>query len=423
MGSATFLDAFDTLAVAFVLPALVPVWKLSPAHVGWLIAAGFLGQAAGSILFGMLAERYGRTRSAAASTLLMSAASLACARADGFASLLVLRLIQGVGVGGEMPVAAVYINELSRADARGRFLLVYQLVVPIGLFVTAQVGALVVPTLGWQMMFVIGGVPGLVIAAMLLRLPESPRWLISKGRLAEAEAVIAAIEAAAGHRGGSPVVGGESGAVVPRDAAATTWRDLLRPQYRPRTLVVWTLWASAGFFVNGLGNWMPVLYSSVYGLSLVTSLRAGTLNTMVAVMVLAACAFSIDRVGRRRWTAAAFAGGATALAALGVFAAESLGAALVLTTAGYGIVGSINSVLYLYTPEIYPTRMRAIGAGSAASWIRVASAASQLLVGYLLTAAGVGAVYLVFAGAALVGLTAASFMLETSNRRLEEIAA
>ena len=67
--------------------------------------------------------------------------------------------------------------------------------------------------------------------------------------------------------------------------------------------------------------------------------------------------------------------------------------------------------------------MRALGAGSAASWIRVASAASQLFVGYLLTAAGVGAVYLVFAGAALVGLTAARFMLETSNRRLEEIAA
>jgi putative MFS transporter len=78
--------------------------------------------------------------------------------------------------------------------------------------------------------------------------------------------------------------------------------------------------------------------------------------------------------------------------------------------------------LYLYTPEIYPTRMRALGAGSAASWIRLASAVSPLFVGYLLTAAGVGAVYLVFAAAAVVGMTAATFMLETSSRPLEETA-
>jgi putative MFS transporter len=207
-----------------------------------------------------------------------------------------------------------------------------------------------------------------------------------------------------------------------RDAAAR-WTDLVRPQYRQRTLVVWTLWASAGFFVNGLGNWMPVLYNSVYGLSLADALRAGTLNTMVGVIVLAVCAFSIDRTGRRRWVAAAFASGAAALTALGLFAADSVRAALVLTTAGYGIVGSINSVLYLYTPEIYPTRMRALGAGSAASWIRAASAASPLFVGYLLTAGGIASVYLAFAVAAFVGVSAAAFMLETSRRPLEEVAA
>jgi putative MFS transporter len=424
MGSATFLDAFDTLAIAFVLPVLVPLWHLSPADVGWLIAAGFIGQFAGSVLFGALAERFGRIRSAAGATFLMSVVSLACAGADGFGSLTVLRFVQGLGVGGEMPVAAVYISELSRASARGRFLLLYQLVVPIGLFVTGQVGAVVVPTFGWPMMFVIGGVPGLLIAAMMLRLPESPRWLISKGRLSEADTVITAIEASAGHRPGPSAVQAEGATRGSRDVVGMTkWTDLLSPPYRRRTLVAWTLWASAGFFVNGLGNWMPVLYSSIYGLSLRDSLRAGTLNTMTAVIVLAVCALSIDRVGRRRWAGSAFAGGAGALIALGFLAADSVGAALVLATAAYGIVGSINSVLYLYTPEIYPTRMRALGAGSAASWLRVASAASQLFVGYLLTAGGVRSVYLAFSVAAIVGLAAATLMLETSNRRLEEIAA
>ena len=125
---------------------------------------------------------------------MMSVMSIACALAGNFPVLLLLRLIQGIGVGGEVPVAAVYINELSRARGRGRFFLLYEMIFPIGLMVTGQIGALVVPTLGWQVMFLIGGVPGLVIAALLLRLRESPRWLIGRGRLTEAEAIIEEIE-------------------------------------------------------------------------------------------------------------------------------------------------------------------------------------------------------------------------------------
>ena len=195
MGSATFFDAFDALSLAFVLPVLVRLWGITPVQIGWLIATGYLGQFAGALLFGGLAERYGRVPSAAGATALMSVMSLACALAGSFPALLVLRLVQGIGVGGEMPVAAVYINELSKAHGRGRFFLLYEMIFPIGLMVTGQVGALVVPTLGWQVMFLIGGVPGLVIAGLLLRLPESPRWLIGKGRLDEAEAIIREIEA------------------------------------------------------------------------------------------------------------------------------------------------------------------------------------------------------------------------------------
>ena len=197
MGSATFFDAFDALSLAFVLPVLVRLWGITPVQIGWLISVGYLGQFVGALVFGSLAERYGRVRSAAGATALMSVMSLACALAGNFPALLVLRLVQGIGVGGEMPVAAVYINELSKAKGRGRFFLLYEMIFPIGLMMTGQIGAFVVPTLGWQVMFLIGGIPGLVIAALLLRLRESPRWLIGKGRLAEAEAIIREIEASA----------------------------------------------------------------------------------------------------------------------------------------------------------------------------------------------------------------------------------
>ena len=435
MGSATFFDAFDALSLAFVLPVLIPLWGISAVQIGWLIAAGYFGQFAGALLFGAVAERYGRIRGAAGATALMSVMSLACALAGNFPALLALRLVQGIGVGGEVPVAAVYINELSKARGRGRFFMLYEMIFPVGLMVTGQIGALVVPVLGWQVMFLIGGIPGLVVAGLLLRLRESPRWLIGKGRMEEAEAVIREIESSAA--GGAQNSGSDGSEGDLRESrndekpapvgntvgnTRTRWAELLSPFYRRRTVVVWTLWASAYFISNGLNNWMPTLYNQVYGLTIAQSLRAGTLTNVAQVAILLGCAFAIDRIGRRRWATVCFAVGAVLLATLGSFASGSVTAVIVLVTLSYGVVGSVNAVLYLYTPEVYPTRMRAIGTGSATCWLRLASAAGPLLVGYFVAGRGTGAVFLMFAAAGVIGALAATFMLETRNRRLEDIA-
>jgi putative MFS transporter len=290
--------------------------------------------------------------------------------------------------------------------------------------VTGQIGALVVPTFGWQVMFLIGGIPGIVIAGLLLRLRESPRWLIAKGRLAEAEAVVREIEASTDKRVTQPAAPAASDArpTAPPAPGRTRWLELLSAFYRRRTVVVWVLWTTAYFITNGLNNWMPTLYNRVYGLSLDQALRAGTLTNIAQVAVLIVCAFAIDKVGRRRWMTVCFVVGAVLLVSLGSFGAGSVTAVMALVTLSYGIVGSVNTVLYLYTPEIYPTRMRAIGTGAASCWLRLASAAGPLLVGYLVVASGPGAVFLMFAAAAVVGVIAATLALETRNRRLEDIA-
>src|SRR5436305_3809424 len=169
MGSATFLDAFDALSLAFVLPILVTLWNISPGEVGILIGASYIGQLAGALLFSRLAERFGRVYIAAAATLLMSVMSLGCALSGNFVALFACRLVQGIGVGGEMPVAAAYISELSKAQGRGRFFMLYEMIFPIGLMTTSQAGALIVPLWGWRAMFLIGGIPGLIITWLLLR--------------------------------------------------------------------------------------------------------------------------------------------------------------------------------------------------------------------------------------------------------------
>lgn len=423
VGSATFFDAFDALSLAFVLPVLVRAWHITPGQIGVLIATGYLGQLIGALVFGALAERHGRIKSATGAVALMSVMSVACAATGNFSSLLACRFVQGLGVGGEMPVAAAYINELSKAHGRGRFFMLYEMIFPVGLMVTGQLGAVVVPALGWPIMFLIGGIPGLIITALLLRLPESPRWLIAKGRLAEAERIIVDMESSTTERLEPPQV--ETGPPpIPAAPRATRgrWQELLGAFYRQRTLVVWMLWASAYFVTNGLNNWMPTLYNSVYHLPLQDALRAGTLTNVAQVSILLVCAFTIDRVGRRRWTLISMSTGAVLLAVLGVSGAHAVSSVIALVTVSYGIVGSVNAVLYLYTPEIYPTRLRALGTGAATCWLRLASAIGPVLVGYLVPAGGIASVFLMFAAVSAVGGVAAIGMLETRNRRLEEVA-
>ena len=96
-----------------------------------------------------------------------------------------------------MPVAATYINELSQAHGRGRFFLLYEMIFPVGLMATGQIGAWLVPAWGWQSIFLLGGIPGPAHALLVARLPESPRWLISKGRMAQADIDCEAIESSA----------------------------------------------------------------------------------------------------------------------------------------------------------------------------------------------------------------------------------
>ena len=417
MGSATFFDAFTALSLASATPVLVRLWHLTPGQVGYLLAASYFGQFAGALIFGWLGERIGRVMSATYATLIMAVVSLACAFTGNFSQMFVCRIIQGIGVGGEMPVAATYINELSRAHGRGRFFMLYELIFPIGFLAAAVAGAQLVPVYGWNILFLIGTIPGLVITYMVSRLPESPRWLIRKGRYAEAEAIIRSLEASTDKR--KPV------AAQPLSAAAsqkTRWSELFSPFYRRRTLIVWAIWATAYGVTNGLNNWMPTLYNTVYHLPLQASLNFALLTNATQILVLLVCVFVIDRVGRKTWMTVSFVIGGLLLLPLGLFGADDVTRVVIFVTLGYGVMSTVNTVLYLYTPEIYPTRIRAIGTAAATCWLRLASAAGPLVVGVMMVSHGISSVFLMFAGVALLGAIATTQMIETRNRRLEDIA-
>jgi putative MFS transporter len=418
VGVATFFDAFDALAIASILPVIVPLWKLTPPQIGLMISAGFLGQLLGALLFGWIAERYGRMTAMIWSIALFGVMSLVCALAWDYNSLLVFRTIQGIGLGGEVPVAAVFISELARAQGRGRFVLLYELVFPIGLVAASLVGLWVVPHLGWQYMFVIGALPALLTLVLRRLLPESPRWLAVHGREAQAQAAMALIETETQKATGRPLPPPKP--VVSTLNKPASLADLFGPLYLRRTLVVWVIWFSSYFVNYGLSIWLPTVYRTVFKLPLDVSLRYGLITQAVGLLGTLICALAIDHVGRRLWFASSFAAAAVALAALALFPAPTAEQVLACMTVAYFFISTINIGVYLYTPELYPTRVRALGVGVATAWLRFASMIGPTVVGMML-AGGLPSVFVTFAiVAAIAAVATGLFAIETKGRVLEE---
>jgi putative MFS transporter len=419
VGVATFFDAFDALAIATVLPVLVPMWKLTGPEIGVMISAGFLGQLVGALLFGWIGERFGRMPAMIGSIATFAVMSLVCAFAWDYNSLLVFRTLQGIGLGGEVPIAAVYISELTRARHRGRFVLLYELVFPIGLVTASTVAVWVVPNLGWQAMFWIGALPAVLALFLRVLLPESPRWLAVHGRSAEADAALSLIERETEKATGQPLLPPQP--VVSTLDQRASWSDLFGPTYLRRTLVVWVIWFCAYFINYGLVIWLPTIFRTVYKLPLDVSLRYGMITQIAGLVGTFICALTIDYVGRRPYFAVSFAVASVSLGMLAMQTSPTAEQIVMHVAIAYFFISTINIGVYLYTPELYPTRTRALGVGTATAWLRFASMIGPTAVGYMI-AGGLQSVFWMFATAAiLAAIITGAFAIETKGRVLEEV--
>ena len=421
VGVATFFDAYTILAIAFAMPQLVSEWQLTPAEVGMIISAGYVGQLLGAVLFGSLAERIGRLKVLFITIMLFVSMDIACLFTWSAATMMTCRFLQGVGTGGEVPVASAYINEFIGAEKRGRFFLLYEVIFPIGLMFAGMGGFFLVPIFGWKAMFIVGLIPSVLTIPLRWFMPESPRWLASKGRLAEADAVVKLLEDSATRRGfilREPVM-------RPIDSSATVrsdWRDLFKGIYLKRTLTIWCLWVCVYMINNGLVTWLPTLYRQVFQLPLQTSLAYGWITSGVGVAASILCALLIDRVGRRAWYATAFLAAPVPLLALAWLGATSAIEVLILATATYAILQTVAFSLYLYSVELYPTRLRAVGTGFGSAWLRAGSSIGSIAVGWIVADFGIRYVFAAFAAVALVGaLATLRFAIETKGRVLEEL--
>jgi len=410
-------DAMDVGLISFVLAALVGEWKLHPNQVGFISSAGFLGMFAGALVAGLLADRFGRRPLFQGTLVIYSIGTGLCALAGSLGALLGLRFLVGLGLGGELPVASTLVSEFSPARRRGLMIVLLESFWAYGWVLAALIGYLVIPHYGWRIAFLIGAVPALYALILRRSVPESPRYLEATGRAAEAEAVMRQIE-------GEPSRAESAKISAPSHrsgAASGRWRELFGPALRKRTIMLWLIWFGIMFSYYGIFAWLPSLLRATY--PLVTTFEYTLIITLAQIPGYFSAAFLVERLGRKATLAAYLL-----LCAVGAYFFRRAGSPAEILVWGC-IISFFNlgawGVLYTYTPELYPTRIRSSGAGSATAFGRIGGIIGPYIVGLLLPTwgAGVGTIFAMFAAIFLVVSAIVVIMgEETRGSSLERIA-
>ena len=430
-----WFDVFDIFMMAYLGAALQSSHFLTLAQFTDLIAAGFLGMFAGTIVLGAGSDSFGRRPAFILMLLIYSVFSLAGALAPNPGVLLAARVLAGAGIGAEMVVIDTYVSEMVPSRARGRYVAITQLIGFTAIPAAALLARVLVPThwlmSGWRWVMVLGSAGALLSWFLRRNLPESPRWLESRGRSDEAATILAGLERESAQESAAassaPAIvtfaAGERGAAEISEHRMP-FRELWKPPYRARTLMlaVFHLLQTVGFY--GFANWAPTFLLRE-GHNLKTSLDYGFLIALVSPVGPLLGVLTTERFERKR--AIVVLALLVAVAGLGFPKASHLGSSsgaiaivaigALLTMFSYWF----SSVLHAYQAELFPTRARATGVGFTYSWSRLSAVLSTFVIGALV-ARSVTAVF-VFIAAAMTGvaLVVGLWGPRTNSTALEEV--
>ena len=408
------LDAMDVGLISFIMAALAVHWGITPTQSSWLASVGFIGMALGATFGGLLADKFGRRHIFALTLLVYGLATGASALATGLTLLIVLRFFIGLGLGAELPVASTLISEFAPLKVRGRMVVLLEAFWAVGWILAAVIGTFVVGASesGWRWALALGMVPALYALYVRLHLPESVRFLESKGRHEEAEEIVASFEAEV------------DDADIDRTTPAPTYSEedvtatsIWSKSLRGRTLALWTIWFCVNLSYYGAFIWIPSLLVAD-GFSLVKSFSFTLIITLAQLPGYAAAAWLIEVWGRRSTLAIFLVGSALSAGFFGFANTEAMIilAGCLLSFFNLGAWGA----LYAIGPELYPTALRGRGTGAAAGFGRLASILAPLIVPPLIAVAGTGWLFVLFAAAFGLAAVAALTLPEFKGRTLAQ---
>jgi putative MFS transporter len=413
-------DAADFALFGAALPPIAREYGLGPAQAGLLATIGLLGAFVGALFWGTISDYIGRRAAFQATIGIFAVFTGLIAISWSVLSLSVFRFISNFGLGGEVPVTSTIASEFSPGKIRGRMTGNIMAAFPLGLAVAAALSLLIIPNFGWRALFLVGVVPAALLFVSRRFMPESVRYLLSKGRVAQAEQTVAEIERQALGRNLSRAEI-EALPTLPVEAVVTTRvtvLELLTPGRIRRTILLWIvsfgfLWAS-----NGILFMLPTILAQ-RGIPLTQAITFLLVQAIAAIFGYSACAFLIDRFGRRTVLFAYFFVGAF----FHLWFAEASGAWLYVAAAAVGWVNpGVYGATTVYVGELHPTALRATAVGWFFGIGRIGSFLAPAAVGFML-AYGLGHYVLhTFALSFLVASIALWLVgVETKGRALEEI--
>lgn len=425
-------EFYDLFLMTYIGPGLTRSGLFSAASVSFFgltglasfVAATFAGLFIGTLVFGFTADRFGRRAIFTYSLLWYTAASIVMACQGTTRGILLWRLIAGIGIGVELVTIDTYIAELMPREVRGRAFAANQVVQFTAIPVVALVAWLLVPLdplgiAGWRWVVWIGSVSAIFVWFIRRAIPESPRWLIARGRLEEAERIVTDLEAKVVRESGVelPAVAAErneSGAT----ARASFVRIFQRP-YLGRTLMltVFQLAQTVGYY--GFSSWVPTLLIAA-GIRTTASLQYSFVIAIFAPVGPLLVRGIADRL-ERKWQIVC---SAACIGAFGILFARQH-AAMGLIVLGVLLTCSNNWMsvaFHAYQAELFPTPVRAQAVGFVYSWSRFSGIFTSLTIGFLLQHFGVRGVFAFIAGAMLtVMLAIGVFGPRTKGLALESI--
>jgi MFS transporter, putative metabolite:H+ symporter len=407
-GIAWTFVAMEILLVGFTLPLFGSIWGLSATWLGWIGASALAGSLVGSLLLGRLADQIGRKQIFQASILWYSLFTALTALAWGPTSLLTLRFLAGIGLGGMLVVDPSLLAEYLPPQRRGRYLVLLDFFWPIGLLIAIGLSWIFLDRLdgAWRGLFVAAALPAFLAAVVRRTLPESPYWLARRGRLAEAAGVLGGIT--------NQPISSESLAVSVEPRSSP--RELFGGRLGATSVVIMLVWIALNVSYYGLFIWLPGVLASEGRIAL----NPYVLLALVALAQFpgyAASLWLVEAWGRRPTLATFLAlGGVSALTFALAHSTAVYVAALFFV--GFFNLGAWGAV-YPYTSELFPTRLRSTAFGMVEGVGKAAAIAGPYLFGYLLDLTGATVWSLTFVAAVMaVGALVALLGRETRGAKL-----
>ncbi|MDF2646958.1 MAG: naiP [Paenibacillus sp.] len=407
-------DSLDLNLLSFAMPYIIKEWNIDPVTNGLLTSCGLWGMFFGAIFWGPITDKFGRKVGFIGTVLGFSILTGLTALTTNVYQFGAMRFLTGMFLGGMIPVDTALTSEYISAKYRGRFTSILTLLWPFGTLIAALIALNFATVYGWRVLFIIGVIPVLLSFLIRWKVPESPRWLASKGRGDEAVKVLKYLGAS-----------DEDVNNVPRLAIPdkkVSYSVLFKPQYLKRFTLTVGYYFFGFFGYYGYVLMLPSILFTVFHMSLVKTFTYTLYVAIFAILGRLTATWSVERFGRKQLFYVGYGFGGVAALLFGLIKDPSIliWGACILTF----IFEQAQVAKVVYTPELYPSNIRATATAWSSSVGRISGALSPILLGYFMKIQFYYGIYLTMAICFWITCALVYFLgVETKGKSLDEIGA